>query len=341
MSIAAAAAESTPSIRATIDLMKTLHKGQRDKAGEPYWLHPIAVMELLPADATDEERRVALLHDTIEDCGIDGEDLRRRGYSTWVIERVQWLSRPKKKGVSYLEWIRQFCAIGDRCVLRVKIADVTHNSNPERRSKLSDMVRAGLPDYDTALGMLNDALMGLPIKGPGPTLAHEPTKPLYGPEVCASCGVVIAKATPACSGIQNMDQPRPGYIRPALHRLFAVKEKLIELTEPSRDIDKEVWGMIIPIVERSPVSVWPDHVRISAHDVILSNRPHVTSSIDAAIAFVDAVMPGRWPEMLSLAHARIADDTRGMHARRVMLRATPMMLAREIVLVAIEALLPS
>lgn len=40
------------------------HKGQTDKAGAPYIFHPIRVSNRC---STDDERIVALLHDTIED----------------------------------------------------------------------------------------------------------------------------------------------------------------------------------------------------------------------------------------------------------------------------------
>lgn len=56
-----------------IILATTFHTGQKDKAGEPYILHPLAVM--LKMD-TDEERVVAVLHDILEDTMITEKILR-------------------------------------------------------------------------------------------------------------------------------------------------------------------------------------------------------------------------------------------------------------------------
>ncbi len=46
------------------------HKGQVDKAGKPYILHPLYVMSKMH---TEEEAIVAILHDVIEDtdCTLD------------------------------------------------------------------------------------------------------------------------------------------------------------------------------------------------------------------------------------------------------------------------------
>lgn len=56
-----------PSIDETIAFIRSAHVGQTDKAGAPYWRHPVSVMERLGADATEDEKLVALLHDVVED----------------------------------------------------------------------------------------------------------------------------------------------------------------------------------------------------------------------------------------------------------------------------------
>ena len=55
------------------------HKGQKDKAGHDYILHPIRVSE-----RCDDPRAkiVALLHDTIEDSDITADHLREEGFTT-------------------------------------------------------------------------------------------------------------------------------------------------------------------------------------------------------------------------------------------------------------------
>ena len=41
------------------------HAGVKDKAEQPYILHPLRVMQAM---TTTEERIVAILHDVVEDC---------------------------------------------------------------------------------------------------------------------------------------------------------------------------------------------------------------------------------------------------------------------------------
>ncbi|WP_412179134.1 RelA/SpoT family protein [Thermus caliditerrae] len=55
------------------------HRGQLRKSGEPYIIHPVAVAEILAALRMDADTVMAgLLHDTLEDCGVQGEELERR-----------------------------------------------------------------------------------------------------------------------------------------------------------------------------------------------------------------------------------------------------------------------
>lgn len=48
------------------------HKGQVDKGGTDYILHPITVASFLD---TEEEKVVALLHDTVEDTDTSIEEI--------------------------------------------------------------------------------------------------------------------------------------------------------------------------------------------------------------------------------------------------------------------------
>ena len=53
-------------IKTALSIAKEAHKGQHDKAGADYIFHPITVALLCD---TAKEKAVALLHDTLEDCG--------------------------------------------------------------------------------------------------------------------------------------------------------------------------------------------------------------------------------------------------------------------------------
>ena len=54
-----------------IEIAKTAHAGQFDKAGKPYIFHPIRVMLRVH---NEFEKMVAVLHDVVEDTPITLED---------------------------------------------------------------------------------------------------------------------------------------------------------------------------------------------------------------------------------------------------------------------------
>ena len=62
------------------------HKGQTDKAGNDYILHPIYVAEQMETDA---EKSVAYLHDVVEDTDVTFEHLRRMGFSDEIVDAVE------------------------------------------------------------------------------------------------------------------------------------------------------------------------------------------------------------------------------------------------------------
>ena len=57
-----------------IELAVEHHKGQVDKAGEPYILHPLRLMMSVDKD---DEKIVAVMHDIVEDTDITLDDLRK------------------------------------------------------------------------------------------------------------------------------------------------------------------------------------------------------------------------------------------------------------------------
>lgn len=123
----------TPTIEDTIAFIKIAHADQFDKGGNPYCRHPVSVMNRLGADATNEEKLVALLHDVLEDTEYTAEDLLVRGYSYEVVEAVKILTRPEGDNrPTYIEWVRSLAATGNMLAIRVKIADNEDNSDPSR-----------------------------------------------------------------------------------------------------------------------------------------------------------------------------------------------------------------
>ncbi len=76
------------------------HAGQRDKMGCAYFQHP---MRVAMRCKTDEEKMVALLHDTIEDTDVTAEYLLAEGFLQSVVDGI--LSVTKRDGESYEDFV--------------------------------------------------------------------------------------------------------------------------------------------------------------------------------------------------------------------------------------------
>jgi len=83
-----------------------VHEGQVDKAGSPYILHPLRVMLRLRDLAG---RRVAMLHDVVEDGGVTLDVLRRKGLPEEEVLAIAALSRDKAKE-TYSDFIERLSA---------------------------------------------------------------------------------------------------------------------------------------------------------------------------------------------------------------------------------------
>ena len=116
------------------------HKGQVDKAGREYVMHPIRVAERCK---DPRAKIVALLHDTIEDTGVTEEYLRREGFPDEIISGV--LSVTKRDKEEYDDFVRRAAenAIGKE----VKIADLEDNMDIRRLPEMTDNDVARLRKY--------------------------------------------------------------------------------------------------------------------------------------------------------------------------------------------------
>jgi len=74
--------ENANLLEKAIQLAVEAHRGQRDKAGQPYILHPLRVMLRM---GTDGERIVAVLHDVIEDGDWTLQRLQEAGFPDDVV----------------------------------------------------------------------------------------------------------------------------------------------------------------------------------------------------------------------------------------------------------------
>ncbi len=122
--------KSSPSIEDAILLAALLHKGQRDKAGAPYILHPLRVM-LDSTLTTDTERIVAVLHDVVEDGGINLAKLSELGYASEIVKGVELLTKLPHEENDYDAFIQRICN-GPELARKVKLADLRDNADLSR-----------------------------------------------------------------------------------------------------------------------------------------------------------------------------------------------------------------
>ena len=107
------------------------HEGQRDKNGMPYILHPLAVMSKVDGL---ELKTIAVLHDTIEDTYVTEDFLLEKGIPKNIVDVVALLTKPQNE--SYESYLRRVKENPKAKV--VKLADLAHNTSPERASGLNE-----------------------------------------------------------------------------------------------------------------------------------------------------------------------------------------------------------
>ena len=119
------------------------HQGQKDKAGEPYILHPLRLMLQMQSETG---KIVAVLHDVVEDTDCSLDDLRGEGFSAEVLEAVDALT--KKNDDEYEEYVDSIEA--NPIARRVKLADLRDNMDISRISDVTERDLARLSKYHKA-----------------------------------------------------------------------------------------------------------------------------------------------------------------------------------------------
>ncbi len=100
------------------------HRGQVDKGGRPYLLHPLAVARQVSGT---ESKILALLHDVPEDTDVSLEQLAPL-LPPRLLKSLKLLTR--QPGQPYSEYIEQLAQ--DPMAAQVKLADLTHNMDLRR-----------------------------------------------------------------------------------------------------------------------------------------------------------------------------------------------------------------
>lgn len=114
-----------------LELAVEKHKNQTDKAGNPYILHPLHVMENVNSK---EGKIVAILHDIIEDTDITEDYLLKIGLSKRIVDAVVALTR--SEDMDYQEYIKNLSS--NPLVNEVKLADLEHNMDLKRLPTLEE-----------------------------------------------------------------------------------------------------------------------------------------------------------------------------------------------------------
>lgn len=131
-------------IKAFIVAIKA-HRGQRDKGGKPYILHPIMVA--LNVKGKDE-KTVALLHDVIEDTDYTIDDLKFLSKE----QRKALLLLTHDNNVPYMEYIEEVKK--NEIASKVKLADLEQNMNLKRLKTISNKDLKRLEKYKRAKEIL-------------------------------------------------------------------------------------------------------------------------------------------------------------------------------------------
>lgn len=144
-------------IRRAYKLADEAHLGQKRKTGEPYITHPIAVAEQCTQWRLDAPAiMAALLHDTMEDCGVTKGDIMQ-AFGAQVAElvdgltkldKVEFATREENQAESFRKMLLAMAR--DIRVILVKLADRTHNMrslHEMHRSKRERIARETLDIY--------------------------------------------------------------------------------------------------------------------------------------------------------------------------------------------------
>ena len=123
------------------------HYGQRDKMNCAYFQHP---MRVAMRCETDDEKMVALLHDTIEDTEVTIDYLLDEGFPKYITDAILAVTRQPNE--SYEEFIKR--AKKNGIGRMVKIHDLEDNLDTTRLNEVSPEMAVRFSKYLKALRYL-------------------------------------------------------------------------------------------------------------------------------------------------------------------------------------------
>jgi (p)ppGpp synthase/HD superfamily hydrolase len=126
-----------------IAIAREAHRGQKDKAGAPYILHPLRMMGRME---TAQEKIVAVLHDVVEDTTWTLERLQREGFPDEILRALDGVT--KGEAESYDDFVQR--SGGNLIARRVKVADLEDNMDLRRLETLTNKDFGRLRKYHRA-----------------------------------------------------------------------------------------------------------------------------------------------------------------------------------------------
>lgn len=136
-------------LQKALNLAIETHKNQVDKGGYPYINHPVYLA--LQMD-TEEEKIVALLHDVVEDDLDIDIDYIEFNFGMVIAYAVQVLTH--KEEDSYFEYINIIKNSNNAIAIKVKLADLRHNSDTSRLCFVSNIAKQRIEKYKKSIEIL-------------------------------------------------------------------------------------------------------------------------------------------------------------------------------------------
>lgn len=133
-----------------IEIALLAHKGQKDKSGAEYILHPLRVME---KGNTEVERICGILHDVVEDSDWTFEMIANEGFSEEIISALKCLTK-ESEDENYDKFIERVTK--NPIAVKVKINDLLDNMNITRLKILEEQDLKRLNKYLKAFQKLTD-----------------------------------------------------------------------------------------------------------------------------------------------------------------------------------------
>jgi (p)ppGpp synthase/HD superfamily hydrolase len=137
------------SLERAIELAVKHHKGQKDKAAQPYILHPLRLMLSM---TTEVERIVAVLHDIVEDTTITLDNLRKEGFGEKIVSAIECVT--KKDGENYDSFIERISY--NPLATDVKLADLEDNMDLSRLPEVTEKDLLRVAKYQRAVKRLSN-----------------------------------------------------------------------------------------------------------------------------------------------------------------------------------------